>query len=65
MAKGLNKHIHYMFSEEINLLVPQYIVGNKGDGTRYRKVFMNYLSLPPTRQDLTQDQKPKGRLKWG
>ena len=24
-----------------------------------------YLSLPPTRQDLTQSQKPEGRLKWG
>ena len=24
-----------------------------------------YLSLPPTRQDLTQGQKPEGRLKWG
>ena len=24
-----------------------------------------YLSLPPTRHDLTQGQKPKGRLKWG
>ena len=24
-----------------------------------------YLSLPPTRQDLTQDQWPEGRLKWG
>ena len=23
-----------------------------------------YLSLPPTRQDLTQGQKPEGRLKW-
>ena len=25
----------------------------------------DYLSLPPTRQDLTQGQKPEGRLKWG
>ena len=25
----------------------------------------HYLSLPPTRQDLTQVQKPEGRLKWG
>ena len=24
-----------------------------------------YLSLPPTRHDLTHGQKPKGRLKWG
>ena len=24
-----------------------------------------YLSLPPTRQDLTQGQKPEDRLKWG
>ena len=24
-----------------------------------------YLSLPPTRHDLTQDQKPEGQLKWG
>ena len=24
-----------------------------------------YLSLPPTRQDLTEGQKPEGRLKWG
>ena len=24
-----------------------------------------YLSLPPTRYDLTQGQKPEGRLKWG
>ena len=24
----------------------------------------SYLSLPPTRQDLTQGQKPEGRLKW-
>ena len=24
-----------------------------------------YLSLPPTRHDLTQGQKPEGRLKWG
>ena len=24
-----------------------------------------YLSLPPTRQDLKQGQKPEGRLKWG
>ena len=24
-----------------------------------------YLSLPPTRQDLTQGQKSEGRLKWG
>ena len=23
------------------------------------------LSLPPTRYDLTQGQKPEGRLKWG
>ena len=23
------------------------------------------LSLPPTRQDLTQGQKPEGQLKWG
>ena len=25
----------------------------------------DYLSPPPTRQDLTQGQKPEGRLKWG
>ena len=25
----------------------------------------SYLSLPPTRQNLTQGQKPEGRLKWG
>ena len=25
---------------------------------------MRYLSLPPTRQDLTQGQKPEGQLKW-
>ena len=25
----------------------------------------DYLSLPPTRQDVTQGQKPEGRLKWG
>ena len=25
----------------------------------------DYLSLPPTRHDLTQCQKPEGRLKWG
>ena len=24
-----------------------------------------YLSLPPTRHDLTHGQKPEGRLKWG
>ena len=24
-----------------------------------------YLLLPPTRHDLTQGQKPEGRLKWG
>ena len=24
-----------------------------------------YLSLPPTRHDLTEGQKPEGRLKWG
>ena len=24
-----------------------------------------YLSLPPTRHDLTQGQKPEGQLKWG
>ena len=24
-----------------------------------------YLSLPPTTHDLTQGQKPEGRLKWG
>ena len=24
-----------------------------------------YLSLPPTRHDLTQGQKPEDRLKWG
>ena len=24
-----------------------------------------YLSLPPTRHDLAQGQKPEGRLKWG
>ena len=24
-----------------------------------------YLSLPPTRHDLTQAQKPEGQLKWG
>ena len=24
-----------------------------------------YLSLPPTRQNLTQDQKPESQLKWG
>ena len=24
-----------------------------------------YLSLPPTRQDLTQGQKPEDQLKWG
>ena len=23
------------------------------------------MSLPPTRQDLTQGQKPEGQLKWG
>ena len=27
--------------------------------------YSNYLSLPPTRHDLTQGQKPEGRLKWG
>ena len=26
---------------------------------------MSYLSLPPTRQDLIQGQKPEGQLKWG
>ena len=30
----------------------------------YVKIAM-YLSLPPTRHDLTQGQKPEGRLKWG
>ena len=24
-----------------------------------------YLSLPPTRHDVTHGQKPEGRLKWG
>ena len=24
-----------------------------------------FLSLPPTKQDLRQGQKPEGRLKWG
>ena len=27
--------------------------------------FAQYLSLPPTRHDLTQGQKPEGQLKWG
>ena len=30
-----------------------------------RVLSKDYLSLPPTRQDLTQGQKPEGRLKWG
>ena len=34
-----------------------------GDGTQEDWVW--YLSLPPTRQDLTQGQKPEGQLKWG
>ena len=29
------------------------------------KIYSRYLSLPPTRHDLTQGQKPEGRLKWG
>ena len=29
------------------------------------RVRAKYLSLPPTRHDLTQGQKPEGRLKWG
>ena len=29
------------------------------------KDIAKYLSLPPTRHDLTQGQKPEGRLKWG
>ena len=28
-------------------------------------VYYRYLSLPPTRHDLTQGQKPEGQLKWG
>ena len=34
---------------------------------KVREVFDKvwYLSLPPTRQDLTQGQKPESRLKWG
>ena len=30
-----------------------------------RQELAEYLSLPPTRHDLTQGQKPEGRLKWG
>ena len=30
-----------------------------------RESVTEYLSLPPTRHDLTQGQKPEGRLKWG
>ena len=30
-----------------------------------RQECAEYLSLPPTRHDLTQGQKPEGRLKWG
>ena len=26
---------------------------------------VEYLSLPPTRHDLPQGQKPEGQLKWG
>ena len=33
---------------------------NVGPGT-----YAMYLPLPPTRHDLTQGQKPEGRLKWG
>ena len=30
-----------------------------------RQELAEYLSLPPTRHDLTQGQNPEGRLKWG
>ena len=30
-----------------------------------REELAKYLSLPPTRHDLTQGQKPEGQLKWG
>ena len=32
---------------------------------KIRKRVLRYLSLPPTRHDLTQGQKPEGQLKWG
>ena len=31
----------------------------------FRSILYMYLSLPSTRQDLTQGQKPEIRLKWG
>ena len=33
--------------------------------TRSKTTDAVYLSLPPTRHDLTQGQKPEGQLKWG
>ena len=36
-----------------------------GKSLRENGTARRYLSLPPTRHDLTQGQKPEGRLKWG
>ena len=43
-----------------------YIISQRTDKRIYRiDTHEDYLSWPPTRQDLTQGQKPEGRLKWG
>ena len=37
----------------------------KSRGRALLPLLSRYLSLPPTRHDLTQGQKPEGQLKWG
>ena len=51
--KKVNEHIH-----------DRLVVGVKDEKIKMQYVAF-YLSLPPTRHDLTQGQKPEGWLKWG
>ena len=56
-------HTHiYIYIYRINLNRESKIFYLSFTITDHQEAF--YLSLPPTRHDLTQGQKPEGRLKW-
>ena len=56
----LLRSCRWSFSESRDVLIMWHF------GKRVLSFFGTiYLSLPPTRHDLTQGQKPEGRLKWG
>ena len=51
--------------EKIERRFNQILGESHKSNVKVESLIFRYLSLPPTRQDLTQGQWPEGRLKWG